>query len=38
MASANLSARSGWFLLLAGFIASSFASPVAVAQEGVWSV
>ncbi len=35
MASANLSARSGWFLLLAGFIAASFASPVAVAQEGV---
>ncbi len=35
MASENLSGRAGWFLLLAGFIGSIFASPTLFAQEGV---
>ena len=35
MASANPTGRSGWFLLLAGFIGSIFASPTLFAQEGV---
>ncbi len=35
MASANPTGRSGWFLLLAGFVGSIFASPALFAQEGV---